>query len=372
MKIEEFTLERIQSLYENTVTYNLSDSGVHPYSLRELLTPEQQTALLDVELGYGWTNGKVALREAIARLHPDRNADNVIVTNGSAEANFLLVMSLLEPGDEIIVFVPNYLQIWGWARAIGVTVKEVVLREELGWTPDLDDVRKAVSPRTKMMTICHPNNPTGSLLSRDDMDGLVAIARQHGLYLHADEVYKGAELDGVERPSFADLYEKAIVTNGLSKAMALPGLRIGWLVGPVAEIYASWQRKDYTSITTGAVSEYVAEIAVQPAKRQEILARSKRILSENLALLQRWVDVHGDLFSFVPPQAGGMAFLRYTMPINSTALIHRLREEERGVMLLPGDVYGLDQYIRVGIGAPGEHLQAGLDQLADFARKSFA
>jgi DNA-binding transcriptional MocR family regulator len=247
MKIEEFTLERIQSLYENTVEYNLSDSGVHPYSLRELLTPEQQNQLLNVELGYGWTNGRVELRQAIAGLHPNRTADEVIVTNGSAEANFLLVMSLLEPGDELVVFVPNYLQIWGWARAIGVTVKEVVLREELGWTPDLDDVRKAVSARTKMMTICNPNNPTGSVLSRETMDGLVAIAREHGIYLHADEVYKGAELDQDEPPSFADLYEKAIITSGLSKAMALPGLRIGWLArttprsrpGPSA---SSWPR----------------------------------------------------------------------------------------------------------------------------------
>ena len=371
MKIEEFTLERIQSLYENTVEYNLSDSGVHPYSLRELLTPEQQNQLLDVELGYGWTNGRVELRQAIANLHPNRDPGHVIVTNGSAEANFLLVMSLLEPGDELVVFVPNYLQIWGWARAIGVTVKEVLLREELGWIPDLDDVRKAVSSRTKMMTICNPNNPTGSVLPRETMDGLVAIARQHGIYLHADEVYKGAELDQDEPPSFADLYEKAIVTNGLSKAMALPGLRIGWLVGPAQEIYASWQRKDYTSITTGAVSEFVAEIAVQPAKRQEILSRSKRILRENLALLQRWIDANGDLFSFVSPKAGGMAFLRYAMPMNSTDLVHRLREE-RGIMLLPGDVYGMDNYIRIGIGAPAHHLEAGLERLADFVRTELA
>jgi aspartate/methionine/tyrosine aminotransferase len=336
MKIEEFTLERIQSLYENTVEYNLSDSGVHPYSLRELLTPEQQQAALDVELGYGWTNGSVSLRQAVAKLYPNRNADEVIVTNGSAEANFLLVMSLLDPGDELVVFVPNYLQIWGWARAIGVTVREVRLREELGWTPDLDDVRKAVSSRTKMMTICNPNNPTGSVLSRETMDGLVTIAREHGIYLHADEVYKGAELEQDEPPSFVDLYEKAIITSGLSKAMALPGLRIGWLVGPAREIYASWQRKDYTSITTGA-------------------------------LLQRWVDANNDLFSFVPPKAGGMAFVRYAMPMNSTELVHRLREE-RGIMLLPGDVYGMDHYIRIGIGAPAHHLEAGLERLAAFVR----
>lgn len=367
MRVNEFTLERIQSLYENTVEYNLSDSGVHPYSLRELLTPEQRNNLLDVELGYGWTNGRLELRQAIANLHPERPFDHVIVTNGSAEANFLVVMSLLDPGDEIVVFVPNYLQISGWARAIGVHVREVPLQEEFGWMPDLDSVRKVMSDRTKMITICNPNNPTGSVASREIMNGLVEIARQHGVYLHADEVYKGAEMEGSEPPSFADLYEKAIVTNGLSKAMALPGLRIGWLVGPAAEIYASWQRKDYTSITTGAVSEYVAEIAVQPTKRKEILDRSKRILRYNLSVLQRWINENSNNFSFVAPKAGGMAFVRYVMPINSTDLVHRLRMEQ-GLLLLPGDVYGLDQHVRIGIGAPVDHLEAGLDRLSQFVR----
>ena len=128
MKIEEFTLERIQSLYENTVELNLSDSGVHPMSLNDLLSKDEIAELLDLELGYGWTNGEISLRESIAGLYDDCGPDDVIVTNGSAEANFLMVMSLLEPGDEIIVLTPNYLQIWGWARAIGVSAKAVSLK----------------------------------------------------------------------------------------------------------------------------------------------------------------------------------------------------------------------------------------------------
>lgn len=177
MQIEEFTLERIQSLYENLVEFNLSDSGVHPYSLKELLTPDQLLGLHEVELGYGWTNGGVELRDTIARLYKGRDRDNVMVTNGSAEANFILVMTLLEPGDELVLFVPNYLQIRGWAKALGVTVKEIVLREELGWLPDLDEVRAAVTSKTRMISLCNPNNPTGSLLPRQTMDALVDIAR---------------------------------------------------------------------------------------------------------------------------------------------------------------------------------------------------
>ncbi len=370
MEFEEFTLERIQSLYENTVDHNLSDSGVHPYNLKELLTPEQMEEVLNLELGYGWTNGTPELRTSIANLYKNRGEDNVTVTNGSAEANIVMVMAMLDPGDELIVVVPNYLQIWGFAKALGVTVKELPLREELSWLPDLAELEGLVSSRTKMITICHPNNPTGSLLPEDSMQSLVDFARKHGLWLHADEVYKGSELDGNERPSFADLYEKSIVTSGLSKSMALPGLRIGWLVGPEAQIYRAWQGKDYTSITAGAISEYVTNIVVQPAKRAQILERSRRILNENVSLLADWLGNNANLFSCVLPKAGGMAFVRYNMDTNSTDLVHKLREE-RSIMLLPGDVYGMDGFIRLGVGAPKDHIENGLMHLADYARSIF-
>ena len=370
MQLEEFTLERIQSLYENLVEFNLSDSGVHPYRLNELLTTEQQQELLNLELGYGWTNGKTELRQSIANLYPGKTAENVIVTNGSAEANFLMVMSVLKPGDELIVVVPNYLQIAGWAKAVGVKVIEVPLLQEKGWLPDLDQLQSLVTDNTKMITICHPNNPTGSTLPMAQIEQLTAFARDNDLYLHADEVYKGAEFDGNELPSFADLYEKAIVTCGLSKAMAMPGLRIGWLVGPAEEIYASWQSKDYTSITTGAVSEYVANIVLQPEFRQKVLQRSKDYLIDHLAFVSGWVERNSHWLSFIPPKAGGMAFVKYDLPVNSTELVHEFREK-LGVFLLPGDVYGMDGYFRIGIGAPKAHLEVGLERISEYVKANY-
>ena len=365
MKIEEFSLERIQSLYENIVPLNLSDSGVHPMSIRELLSPAEIEELMGLELGYGWTNGEVSLRETIAGLYQDRGADDVIVTNGSAEANFLMVMSLLNPGDEIVVFTPNYLQILGWARAIGVDVKTVAHDANADWDADIEKLRETVSAKTRLITICNPNNPTGATLSTEAMQALVDIAREHDIYLHADEVYKGSELNADEPPSVVDLYEKAIATNGLSKAMALPGLRIGWLAGPAEEIYAAWQSKDYTSITTSTVSEYIAERVLQPELRQTVLNRSKSILRENLALLTAWVDANSDFVSLIPPKAGGMAFVRYNRDINSTKLAHTLRTD-CGVFILPGDVYGIDGYFRVGIGAPKSHLEPGLQKIGEY------
>lgn len=371
MQLEEFTLERIQSLYENLVELNLSDSGVHPYKLKDLLTPEQQQEVLDIELGYGWTNGFTELRETIANLYQGRDSDEIIVTNGSAEANFLMVMSVLKPGDELIVVVPNYLQIAGWAKALGVTVKELPLLQDQGWLPDLARLESLITEKTKMITICHPNNPTGSTLPVAQIQQLVDIAKRYDIYLHADEVYKGAEFDGVELPSFADLYHKAIVTCGLSKAMAMPGLRLGWLVGPAKDIYKTWQSKDYTSITTSAVSEYVANIVLQPDMRKKVLQRSKDLLIENLGIIQSWVDENSDWVSFIPPKAGGMAFVRYQLDVNSTELVHELREN-LSVFLLPGDVYGMDGYFRVGIGAPAEHLRVGLNRISDYVRANYS
>jgi aspartate/methionine/tyrosine aminotransferase len=365
MRIGEFLLERMQSLYENVVEINLSDSGVHPYELRALLSPAEIEELCSIELGYGWTNGSEALRDAIARLYPGRNRDNVVVTNGSAEANFLVVMALLQPGDELVVVVPNYLQILGWAQAAGVVTRVVPLRQENAWVPDVKEIERAITPRTKMITICNPNNPTGSLLPRSGMNELVELARKHGLYLHADEIYKGSELFEDEGPSIADLYEKAAVSNGLSKAMAMPGLRLGWLIGPPADIAAAWHCKDYTSITTGALSEFVGCRVLQPERRAKVLQRSKKILRENLQIVTHWVESNSDKLSFIPPRAGGMAFVRYEMDVNSTHLVEELRRD-KSVFPVPGDAFGLDHYLRIGIGSPREHIEEGLRRISAY------
>ncbi|MBS0419907.1 MAG: aminotransferase class I/II-fold pyridoxal phosphate-dependent enzyme [Proteobacteria bacterium] len=365
MRINEFLLERIQSLNENLVDINLSDSGVHPYELRDLLSAREIEEMCATELGYGWTNGSEPLRDAIAALYPGRDRNQVIATNGSAEANFVMVMALLQPGDELIVVVPNYLQILGWAQAAGVVTRLVPLRQENQWIPDLAEIERAITPRTRMITLCNPNNPTGALLETQAMESLVQLARKHGLYLHADEIYKGSQLQGTEGPSFADLYEKALVTNGLSKAMAMPGLRMGWLVGPKDEIARVWHCKDYTSITTGSLSEFIACRVLEPARRAKVLTRSKHILRDNLAIITAWIERHSPLLSFIPPRAGGMAFIRYRMPINSTELVRRL-VQEKSIFPVPGDAFGLDHYLRIGIGSPASHLNEGLRRLDEF------
>jgi len=359
MKFSIFELERVQSIYENTVEFNLTESGFHPYTLKELLGPEQLAELEDTVLGYGQTNGSIEVRERISSLYPGQGIDNVLVTNGSSEANFIACHTLLEPGDEIVVMIPNYMQIWGIAEELGAKPIAFHLREENNWAPDLDELRSVVGDRTKMIAVCNPNNPTGYTLTTDEMREIVAIAESVGAWVYADEVYRGAELDGVELTSFRGMADRVMVAGGLSKAYALPGLRLGWLVGPEETVGTSWAYHDYTSITAGILSHRVGTIALSPEVRPKILNRNRSMLRANLELVQDWVDGFGDMIRFVPPKAGGMAFMRYGFDINSTDLATWLRTDH-SVFVLAGDCYGMDQFFRIGVGAEAEYLRTGL------------
>jgi aspartate/methionine/tyrosine aminotransferase len=360
MKIEIFELERRQSVWENRVHYNLTESGVHPYSLSELLNEDEIKELLSIRLGYGQTNGSIELREAISRLYLGADLDNVLVTNGSSEANFIGTWSILEPKDELILMLPNYMQIWGIAQSFGVTIKPFYLKEQLQWQPEIEELENLLSPRTKMIAICNPNNPTGAVLGEEIMQEIAHLAKKTDAWIYVDEIYRGAEIKGDETLSFWGLSDKTITSCGLSKAYALPGLRIGWLLGPKNAIEKMWSYHDYTSITSGILSNRIASLALQPKRRQKILERNRKIIRENLVILTKWVEKHSDIFQFLPPQAGGIAFLKYNMNINSTEFATKLREE-KSVFIVAGDCFGMDHYIRVGIGAEKEYFQVGLD-----------
>lgn len=300
MRIPVFELERVQSLYENTVDYNLTESGFHPFRLNELLSPNQLRELSETVLGYGQTNGSIPLRERIASLYQGQSADNVVVTNGSSEANFVACHTLLGPGDEVVMMVPNYMQIWGIVEEMGAVPRAFHLREKYRWAPDLDELRDLVTERTQMIVVCHPNNPTGYTLSKEEMREIVNLAEKAGAWVLSDEVYRGAELDGVETPSFVGMYDKVMVNGGLSKAYAMPGLRLGWLVGPAEIIAESWAYHDYTSITAGILSNHIAEIALSPEVRPKILERNRSMLRENLQVVidcprrQQTASAHSD------------------------------------------------------------------------------
>ncbi len=371
MPIGDFELERIQSLYENTVDYNLTESGFHPFTLGELLSPEQLAEMHQLTLGYGQTNGAIPLRQQIAKqLYPGFDEDNIMVTNGSSEANYLAMHTLLEKGDEVIIMNPNYLQIWGAVEEMGCIPKAFHMRSEHRWAPDLQELKSLLTAKTKMIAVCNPNNPTGYVLTGQEMSEIVELARSVDAWIYSDEVYRGAELNYQETVSFQQLYDKVMVSGGLSKAYALPGIRIGWLAGPKTEIYNTWSYHDYTSISTGIVSQYVAQIALSEEKRPMILKRNREMLNRNIDILQDWIRSHGDLFEFIPPKAGGMAFMKYNMDINSTELSTWLRKQE-SVFIVPGDCYGMDGYIRIGVGERTTFLIEGLTKMSEAMKAKF-
>jgi len=361
LKIELFKMERWQSTYENIVRYNLSESGVHALTVKELAGDELEN-LTDTSLGYGYTNGTPELRELISQLYKARSASSILVTNGSSEANFISIWALIKRGDEVALMLPNYMQIWGIARAIGARVKAFRLREKNGWALDIEELKKAIGKRTKLIAVCNPNNPTGAVLSTSDMKAIRDLASESKAWVLSDEVYQGAEINGQTTQSFLDTYDRTLVTNGLSKAYGLPGLRIGWIAAPEPTIAKLWSYHDYTTIAPSSVSDRLARIALK--KRNEILERTRNILRTNLAILEEWID-ETKVFSFVKPKAGAISFIKYGLKANSTRLAEKLREQ-KSVLVVPGDHFGIDGYLRIGYGTEPNYLRAGLNLISQF------
>jgi hypothetical protein len=369
MSFEPFAMERWQSTWENRVRYNLSESGVHPLSVAELLSLAGQTldAVAGHRLGYPQSNGSAPLRTAIATLYPGATAENVLVTNGSAEANFCAFWQLAQAGDRVAIVLPTYMQTWGLARTFGAQIAPIWLREELGWQPDLTEVDLAIAPGTKLVIVTNPNNPTGAILSDEATGRIVRRAAEAGAWLLSDEVYQGAEREAGPTPSLWGRGERVLVTNGLSKAYGLPGLRIGWCVAPPALIAELWARKDYTTIGPSVISDWLATRALEPGVRLKILARTRSILRTNWPVLERWLASQGDQLRFRAPDAGAICYARYRSSINSSALAERLRRD-RDVLVVPGDQFGMDHFIRFGFGPVLTDLEAALARVADLLR----
>lgn len=361
-----FVMERMMSKWENVVERNLSESGVHPLTVRELLelAGREPDALAPVLLDYPQANGQIPLRETIAGMYPGAGVDDVLVTVGAAEANYLTVQTLLEPGDEMAMMLPNYMQVWGAARNRGAVVRPFDLVEARGWAPDLDQLAGAVTERTRLIAVCNPDNPTGRILTETEMDAIVAQAERVGAWILADEVYRGAERKtDVETPTFHGRYDKVIAQGSLSKAYGLPGLRLGWSVGPAAILDEMWARHEYTTIAATMLSNELAAIALAPDIRPRVLARTRRIIREGYPVLEAWAREQEGRFRIVPPDASAVALVRYDADIGSTALMERLRDES-SLLVVPGDHFGLDGFLRISFGLPKPYMTDGLNRLA--------
>src|SRR5438270_6381347 len=366
MEFQNFDLEYFQSQFERTVEINLADSSVKCANVSDLLACEDPRPLLEMALYYPEVNGTTLLRERIAALYSNASAANVLVTVGAAQANWMVCSTLLEAGDEVIVVSPGYRQVWGLAKNAGCRVKETQLRQKNNWRLNLDELESLAGPKTKLISLVNPNNPTGSILTPEDMRRIVNICRKTGAWLHADEVYRGTELSGDDTPSFWGMYERVICVNSMSKAYGLAGLRIGWAVASPEMIEELWRRHEYAVIAAAGPSMKLAEIALLPAKRKMLLERQKKLSREGHAVLEQWVRQQEGRFSVSEAVATSIAFVGYNFDMPSAELADYIRRKA-SVLVAPGAYLGTENHLRITVGYEPKKVRTALERIGAVA-----
>lgn len=354
--MRDFELERYFSKWEFTARHHMTASDMESMTVADLLamgTPAQQQGFQNAWLGYSETWGAPDLRQAIAATYNGLGIENVLCMAGAGEGIYATMRVLLEPGDHVVVPVPNYQS----AETIPLTecgVTGVAIKEADGrWMLDLDDIKAALTPKTKLISVNFPHNPTGMSMPPSDFSALIELCRERGIFIFSDEVYRGVELNAQDQlPQIADVYEKGISLNVLSKAYGLPGLRLGWLASQDQALLQKVERyKHYLSICNSIPAERLALIALE--NQAQIFARNKGILKENLVLLNTlWADFP-KLFSWYRPQGGCVAYVRYNGPDGVEAFCKSLIEDS-GILLLPSSIYRSDL-----IEAPSNHFRIG-------------
>jgi aspartate/methionine/tyrosine aminotransferase len=360
-----FRMERWQSTHEHRVDINLSESGVHPLTVDELIELSRRD--IDVGstlLGYGQSNGSDELRALIAGQYEGATDASVLVTVGGAEANFTCFWHLFEGDARAAIVLPTYGQVPGLLESFGSRLSPVHLREDDSWQPDLEALETALVDGASFVLITNPNNPTGASLTDESMNAIAALTEKHGAWILADEVYAGAETGDERTRSFWGCHDRVLVTNSLSKAYGLPGLRLGWVLGPDDLVNELWGRTDYTTIAPASVSDQLACVALEPETRARIGERTRGIVRKNLGLIGHWMDEQEGRFRYRAPDAGAICYAHYDAPINSSEFAERLRVE-KSVLVVPGDHFGMDHYLRLGFGNPEDELLEGLRRVRE-------
>jgi len=312
---------------------------------------------------YGAIAGSDRLRDAIAILYDRQARANILVTHGTIGANSLVHQALVSRGDKVISIVPTYQQHYSLPESIGADVQLLHLRPENNFLPDFDELRALAKPGTRMIAVTNPNNPTGALIEGDNLEELVAIARDAGAWILCDEVYRGTNQEGSGfTPSIADIYEKGISTAGLSKAFSLAGLRLGWLAAPQEVFDAAMIHRDYNTISVGMVDDHFATLAME--NFEKILARSREITRRNLRTLASWVNQEPTV-SWVQPRSGTTALLKIELSMSSREFCTSLLQET-GVLFTPGSVFDMEGYVRIGYANGPTVLAAGLERVSTF------
>ena len=351
MQIEPFEIERFYERWEFTAELMLSSSDCESRSVASLLAlePGAGERLLDLRLGYTEVPGSAELRAAVAALYEGIEPRHVLTLAAAEEGLFLANHALLSNGDHAVIESPCYGSAIALARSTGAEVSLWRRDPQDGWAPDADALEGLLQPNTRMIYCNSPNNPTGTQMSGATFERLIELASERGIVLFSDEVYRGLEHDPAQRlPAACERYERAISLNTVSKSYGLPGLRIGWLVcrdeGLLEQMRAL---KLYTTICSSAPSEVLVELALRHSG--DLIGASRRLVLDNLPLLDDFLWRRADLLTWTRPTAGPIGFARVLADVD----VHNWCESiarDAGVLLLPGTVYGVPDHVRLGFG----------------------
>jgi aspartate/methionine/tyrosine aminotransferase len=360
LSLPDFQLEIFFSRWEFAARHNLAASDAETLTIAELLEYGDREAFEALPLSYAPTWGTPELLDAVSALYESVAPEHVLAFAGAEEAMFWALQELLGPGDHTVVTVPNYQSMESLTIASGADVDGLVLRGEDGWALDLDALEALLRPSTRVVAVNFPNNPTGARPSRETFLRLVRLCDERGIRLFSDEVYRGLEADAL--PQAADLSERALSLNVMSKAYGLPGLRIGWLAcRDRALLERLERRKHYTTICNAVPSEHLAALALRNG--EAIRARNRAIVAENVPVFEAFFAARP--VEWEPPQGGCVCFPRLTTGEPTSTFCRRL-VEEAGVILLPADVFASElgevpaDRFRLGAGRrdPGPALEA--------------
>ena len=369
MKIQPFKVEEWMNAYETRARYNIAETCVDSVSLEELfrLTNTDGEAFWQnfckKRLTYGDIEGAPEFRQGVCGLYRTLKVENIVPTHGASGANHHVFYSLIQPGDEVISIMPTYQQLYSIPESLGAKVKILNLTRENGYHVDLQALRELVTERTSIICINNPNNPTGALLTEEELTGIVEIARKVDAWVLCDEVYRHLTQTDDWCPSIADLYGKGISVSSMSKVFSLAGLRLGWIATRDRNAIRSFlSHRDYNLISCGMLDETIAGIALSGA--ENILKRNRQIVRANLATLNQWVNTQPHV-SYVKPEAGTTALVYYDLDIPSRTFCEELFART-GVFVTPGECFELEHCMRIGYACDTDTLKAGLAAMDEY------
>lgn len=371
MKIKPFAVEEWMNEYEDGARFNIAETCVDSVSLDELfqLTGQDKKAFLNEfsarRLTYGAIWGAPAFKEGICKLYKTISPEHVVTTHGAAGANHHVFYSLVESGERVVSIMPTYQQLYSIPESYGADVQLLHLRQENDYLPNLDELRRLVTPGTKMICINNPNNPTGALMSTELLREIVEIAKSVGAWVMCDEVYRHLTQTDQWCESIVDLYDKGISVSSMSKVFSLAGLRLGWIATHDMEaIKTMLSHRDYNLVSCGMFDEAVAGLAL--AHSDKLLERNRGIVRENLAILDAWVASEPRL-TYTKPQAGTTALVYYDYDLPSYEFCERMYHET-GAFVTPGDCFEQPHSVRIGYASDTQVLKDGLNAFSAFLR----